>query len=166
MAASVPDEPLPIDPLQERSLRPSDLAACLALDRAGLGGLWSEAQWLRELEDGRRPGVGLFEGRRLLALATGWLVVDELHITAVAVDPAQRRRGLGRRVLGALMERGRRRGAERATLEVAVTNDPARGLYAALGFEVAGIRRRYYGNGDDALIKWVNLTRVTGAGNR
>ncbi len=147
-------------------LTTTDLAACLALDRASLGGLWSEAQWLRELEEGRRPGVGLFRGGELRALATGWLVVDELHITAVAVDPAWRRRGLGARVLMALLRRSLELGAERATLEVSTTNLAARRLYAALGFRDAGVRHRYYSNGDDALIQWLNLKRGLGTVNR
>ena len=152
--------------LRESDLTAAHLQACLNLDRASLGGLWSEAQWRQELEEARRPGVGLFHAGELRALATGWLVVEELHITAVAVDPAWRRRGVGRRVLGALLRRSREQGAERATLEVAATNLAARQLYAALGFREAGIRHRYYGNGDDALIKWLNLTREPGTGNR
>jgi len=100
----------------------------------------------------------------LVALASGWLVVDELHITAVVVTPAWRRRGLGRRALEALLETGRRQGAERATLEVAAGNSAARALYAALGFRQAGIRRRYYRNGDDGLIQWLDLRPQPGCG--
>ncbi len=161
------DEPLrEREPLREAELSEGDLRACLALDRAALGGLWSAEQWRRELEDGRRPGVGLFHGQELLALATGWLVVDELHITAVAVAPAWRRRGLGRRALTALLRRAREQGAAWATLEVAAANQPARHLYTALGFREAGVRHRYYSNGDDALIKWLNLSREGSTGNR
>ncbi|MFM7265905.1 MAG: GNAT family N-acetyltransferase [Cyanobium sp.] len=142
------------------------LAACLALDRACFSGLWSESQWLRELEDPRRPGMGVFLDGTLLALASGWLVVDELHITVVAVGPAWRRRGLGRRALAALLEQGRALGAQRATLEVGAGNSAARALYAGAGFREAGVRHGYYRNGDDALIQWRNLTREAGAGNR
>jgi ribosomal-protein-alanine N-acetyltransferase len=158
--ATVPDE------LREAPLQPSNLPGCLALDRASLGGLWSEAQWRQELADGERPGMGLFQGNELLALATGWLVLEELHITAVAVAPAWRRRGLGRRALAALLLQGRDLGAERATLEVAASNPAARALYAATGFRTAGVRRNYYRNGDDALIEWLNLTGWRGAENR
>ena len=91
-------------------------------------------------------------------MASGWLVVDELHITLVAVAPDQRRRGLGRRVLQELMAAARERGASRATLEVAAGNGPGIALYGALGFRTAGIRHGYYRNGEDALIQWVNLT--------
>jgi ribosomal-protein-alanine N-acetyltransferase len=145
-------------------LAPRDAVACLALDREALGGLWSLAQWQRELEEEGRPCIGAHLGRELLAMACGWLVLDELHITLVAVAPAQRRRGLGRRVLLELLTVSARRGAARATLEVAAGNLPAVALYAALGFRTAGIRHGYYRNGEDALIQWVNLSEVKGCG--
>jgi ribosomal-protein-alanine N-acetyltransferase len=138
-------------------LVPADAPDCLALDRAALGGLWNLEQWQRELEEDGRPGLGLRRGAELLAMASGWLVVDELHITLVAVAPDERRRGLGRRVLQELMATGRARGATRATLEVAAGNGPGIALYGALGFRTAGIRHGYYRNGEDALIQWVNL---------
>lgn len=138
-------------------LGPERLEACLGLDRRSLGGLWSASQWQAELADPARPVLGLLHGEQLWALASGWLILDELHITALAVDPRCRRRGLGRRVLEGLLAEGHRRGAERATLEVASSNRAARGLYRALGFREAGIRRGYYRNGDDALIQWLNL---------
>jgi ribosomal-protein-alanine N-acetyltransferase len=144
---------------QERliPLGPDHLDACLALDAASLGGLWSAAQWRRELEEPQRPGLGLRRGDALLAMACGWLVLDELHITLVAVDPARRRQGLGRRVLLELMAEGRRLGAERATLEVSAGNTAAQVLYERCGFRTAGRRRRYYRDGSDALIQWTDL---------
>lgn len=140
-----------------RQLTPADLGAARALDQAALGGLWSETQWRTELADGRRPGVGVWLGPRLLAMACGWLVVDELHITLVATDPGQRRQGLGRLALSALLQQGVEAGAVLATLEVAAANADAVALYAAQGFQTAGVRRGYYRNGDDALIQWLRL---------
>jgi ribosomal-protein-alanine N-acetyltransferase len=140
-----------------RDLASGHLEACLALDAAALGGLWSRAQWQRELEEPGRPAVGLWQQGQLVAMACGWLIVDELHITLVAVAPERRRQGLGRQVLEALLRRAQADGASRATLEVAAANGAARALYGACGFRQAGVRRGYYRNGDDALIQWVNL---------
>jgi len=75
----------------------------------------------------------------------------------VATDPAHRRQGLGRQVLAALLAAALEQGASRATLEVAATNPAALALYSGLGFSVAGVRRGYYRNGDDALIQWLRL---------
>ncbi|MFN9933348.1 MAG: GNAT family N-acetyltransferase [Cyanobacteriota bacterium] len=138
-------------------LTPADLEDCVALDAAALGGLWSRAQWQRELEEPGRPAVGLWQQGQLVAMACGWLIVDELHITLVAVAPERRRRGLGRQVLEDLLRRAQADGASRATLEVAAANGAARALYGACGFRQAWVRRGYYRNGDDALIQWVNL---------
>lgn len=139
------------------ALQPEHLDACAALDRRGLGGLWSRAQWDTELKDPQRPGLGLWQGGELVAMACGWLILEDLHITLVAVDPRQRRRGLGRRVLAALLAEGLGRGAERATLEVARGNRAGRALYARAGFREAGCRRGYYRDGEDALIQWLDL---------
>ena len=105
----------------------------------------------------------LWQADTLLAMASGWLVVDELHITLVAVAPGQRRQGLGRQVLEALFEHARQQGARHATLEVAATNAAAVGLYRSLGFQDAGLRRGYYRNGDDALIQWLRLPPINDA---
>jgi ribosomal-protein-alanine N-acetyltransferase len=140
-----------------RLLDLADLEPCLSLDQAALGGLWTREQWHKELEDLRRPCLGVVESGQLLALACGWLVVDELHITAVAASPDRRREGLGKRVLQALLDAGAQQGARHATLEVSAANKAANALYARCGFRTAGIRHGYYRNGDDALIQWLRL---------
>ncbi len=148
-------------------LGPADLEACLALDGLALNGLWTRSQWSTELEDPRRPCLGLRIEGALIAVACGWLVADELHITAVAVHPQQRRRGLGAQVLQALLREASSQGALHATLEVAAANQAAQALYTAAGFRTAGVRRAYYRNGDDALVQWLRLrdgeeVRITG----
>ena len=62
-----------------------------------------------------------------------------------------------RRVLQELLAAGRRLGAERATLEVSAAKAPAQALYGSCGFRTAGVRRRYYRDGSDALIQWTRL---------
>jgi len=139
-----------------------DLAAVLALDRRALGGFWSPSQWGSELSAPRHVVLGLWHSADLVAIAAAALVVDELHISLVATDPDHRRRGLGRRVLAALLQQGLAHGAMHATLEVATGNTEAQGLYASLGFRSAGIRRGYYRNGDDALIQWLRIQPAQG----
>jgi len=110
----------PRAPLTPVSLGPAELQACLALDRLCLGGLWSAQQWRTELADPQRVGLGLMQAGRLLAIACAWLIVDELHITLVAVDPAHRRRGLAQGLLRALLQRGRELGAAPASCRAVV----------------------------------------------
>lgn len=150
----------PLPPCTPTLLAPDQRDACWQLDQCSLGGLWTREQWGRELSEPNRPCLGLIAGGELLAMACGWLVVDELQISAVAVDPGQRRRGLGLRVLSALLAEGRERGALSATLEVSAANTAAVELYRRCGFSTAGIRRAYYRNGDDALIQWLSLRNL------
>ena len=143
-----------------RRLGPDDLSGCLQLDRIALKGLWTKQQWERELSDNSRLVMGIdAEDHSLIALASAWLVVDELQITAVAVDPTHQRCGFGARVLQAVMDRAAALGAISATLEVASTNAVARAFYAQCGFSTTGCRSSYYSNGDDALLQSRSIRR-------
>ena len=140
-------------------LDPRWLAACLVLDERALKGFWSAQQWRSELEDPRRICLGLARDEEgLSGVACGWLVVDELHITVVAVDPDERQRGHGHCLLLALLQRARQDGAAHATLEVSDDNIAALALYNRAGFRTAGRREGYYRDGSDALIQWCRLT--------
>ncbi|MCC6746280.1 MAG: ribosomal protein S18-alanine N-acetyltransferase [Deltaproteobacteria bacterium] len=81
-----------------------------------------------------------------------WIVADEVHLLKVATAPTLRRQGVARSLLRELLEEGRRCHCRLVTLEVRRSNDAAGALYASLGFQTAGVRRRYYENGEDALV--------------
>jgi ribosomal-protein-alanine N-acetyltransferase len=84
-----------------------------------------------------------------------WHVLEELHINNLAVLPAYRRSHIATALLRRVLEDGAGLGASRATLEVRRSNEPARMLYEAFGFSVAGVRRGYYSNPpEDALVLW------------
>lgn len=90
---------------------------------------------------------------RVLGYGGFWLLVDEAHICTIAVHPEWRGRGLGELLLLSLLQRGRRQGACRATLEVRVSNLSALGLYHNLGFQIVSWQKRYYAdNQEDAYI--------------
>ncbi len=81
------------------------------------------------------------------------LVVDEMHVMNVAVDPGYRRQGLARRLLAFAMARAARAGARRALLELRAGNREALALYESLGFRSLGVRRGYYREPtEDALV--------------
>lgn len=86
----------------------------------------------------------------------GRVVAGEAELLTIAVTPAARRHGLGRRLVQGFLDKAHGQGAESAFLEVAASNVAARALYAAAGFTAAGKRRGYYqrpdGTTDDALI--------------
>ncbi len=80
------------------------------------------------------------------------VAADEAEVLTLAVDPAVRRRGLGRALLEQVLVTARQRGANAIFLEVASGNEPGRALYAAAGFVAVGCRRGYYPDGGDALV--------------
>jgi ribosomal-protein-alanine N-acetyltransferase len=82
------------------------------------------------------------------------VILDEGHITNIAVHPDLRRRGIGELLLLDLIDQARPRGVLRLTLEVRTSNLGAQALYKKYGFTVEGRRLRYYGDGEDALIMW------------
>ena len=139
------------------SLNSEDLNSCLELDGIALKGLWSKDQWEKELSDSRRLCLGIFDSSKLIALGCGWIIVDELHLTAVAVHPKHRRLGLAQLILSNLFIKALNRGCDRVTLEVKSDDDAALGLYKSCGFKTAGYRRNYYKIGTDAFIQWRSL---------
>jgi [ribosomal protein S18]-alanine N-acetyltransferase len=89
----------------------------------------------------------------IVGFAGLWLMVDESHITTIAVHPAYRSRGLGELLLNSLVGISYEISARHVTLEVRVSNTVAQNLYRKYGFEIAGTRRRYYSdNQEDAFI--------------
>ncbi|TDL31212.1 ribosomal-protein-alanine N-acetyltransferase [Jeotgalibacillus sp. S-D1] len=87
-----------------------------------------------------------------------WLIMDEAHVTNIAIVPGQRGQKLGLTLMQKVLKLAKEAGAKTVTLEVRVSNDIARSLYRKLGFLEGGIRKNYYSdNGEDALVMWVNL---------
>ncbi|MEN9218506.1 MAG: ribosomal protein S18-alanine N-acetyltransferase [Gloeomargarita sp. DG_2_bins_126] len=137
-----------------RHLTPQDLAAVIALDRLALGGWWSAAQYQEELHRSNTLFVGLELDLHLIAMGAAWFILDEAHIVLLAVHPAHRGKGWGRRTLTYLLAQIPPN-IHHATLEVRSQNQIALNLYQSLGFQILGRRPHYYQNPpDDALILW------------
>jgi ribosomal-protein-alanine N-acetyltransferase len=84
-----------------------------------------------------------------------WVLVDEAHVTNIAVLPKWRRQGIGEGLLTKLMTVAKAHGADKMTLEVRKSNWGARRLYEKLGFVALGCRRNYYAETrEDAIIMW------------
>ncbi len=147
-----------------------DLGDVMVIERLSFSSPWSERAYRFEIEKNEhsvmlvvRPAFPLslwdrIRGRagvRSPVLGYGglWLLVDEAHISTIAVHPQWRSKGLGELLLLSLLEQGAGRGMQNATLEVRVSNETALGLYHKLGFEIAGRQKRYYSdNNEDAFI--------------
>jgi [ribosomal protein S18]-alanine N-acetyltransferase len=131
-----------------------DLPAVHGIERSSFFVPWPDDAYRNELLTNRLASyVVARAGDDVVGFGGLWVMVDEAHITTFAVDPRWRRRGVGEWMLLALLDRAVERGAREATLEVRLSNMPARRLYEKYGFRPVGIRPRYYSdNGEDALI--------------
>ncbi len=136
---------------------PVDLDAVLAIEEASFTSPWTREMYLAEFEN---PGVSFFYLAKtplgeIIGFCSFWRVLDELHINNLAVAPEHRRAHAASALLLRVLADGASWGAERATLEVRQSNEPAQRLYERFGFTVAGIRRGYYSNPpEDALVLW------------
>ncbi|MEL6555786.1 MAG: GNAT family N-acetyltransferase [Cyanobacteria bacterium J06621_11] len=91
---------------------------------------------------------------KLLGIGCLWAILEEAHITTLAIEPAYQGHKLGLLLLTHLLNCGRNRGLTRATLEVRVSNHTALNLYQKFDFAEAGQRKRYYADGESARILW------------
>ena len=91
----------------------------------------------------------------LIAYAGCWQILEEVHITNIAVSPEYRRQKIGERLLRQIIDDCYKNKAKYITLEVRVSNNPAISLYEKYGFKSLGVRKGYYqNNNEDALIMW------------
>ena len=131
-----------------------DLPAVQAIERASFTTPWPPHAYRAELESNRMATYLVVRtGDEVVGYAGMWVMVDEAHITTFAVHPAFRRQGVGQRLLLALLDLAVVRRAREATLEVRLSNLPARRLYEKYGFRPVGLRPNYYSDDhEDALI--------------
>ncbi|MFL8938809.1 ribosomal-protein-alanine N-acetyltransferase [[Bacillus] enclensis] len=145
--------------MEIRFMTVDDLDAVMEIEHRSFSIPWTREAFYNEIEQNHLSTYLVVEDGECIAGYCGvWLVVDEAHITNVAVLPDYRGKGLGEALMKRIMEIAKQVGARVMTLEVRVSNEAAKGLYRKMGFQDGGIRKRYYSdNQEDALVMWVNL---------
>jgi ribosomal-protein-alanine N-acetyltransferase len=134
----------------------SHLNAILAIEQEANSAPWSERSFQLEIERPHGVFLTLLVDGEVRGYGGVWYVVDEAHITNVAVAADLRNQGLGRRIVVALLESAREAGMTCATLEVRAGNAAAIHLYESLGFRSIATRRAYYpDNREDAVVMWL-----------
>lgn len=142
-----------------RPMELKDVTQVHLVERSSFPAPWSRSIFVSEvtLNDNAIYIVAI-SNDRVVGYAGLWVILDEGHITTLAVDPNFRRLGIGRKLMEELTLRSIKRGIVRMTLEVRVSNHKAQRLYEKLGFVPQGIRKEYYLNDkEDALIMWREL---------
>lgn len=142
-----------------RKMTLDDIPIIAQIERESFTMPWSPGAFRDELTQNPFAHYIVLElDGQVVGYAGMWVLLDEAHVTNIAVREAFRGRGLGERLLREMMAVARQQGAKRMTLEVRVSNERAQRLYRKLGFAPSGVRPGYYtDNGEDALIMWADL---------
>ncbi len=149
-----------------KKMSPKHVDQVAEIEKAIFPHPWSRRSFLDELMQNRLASyIVAVTGNKVVGYAGMWLILDEAHITNVAVHPGYRKKGIGKALMLELIRRAIIAGIVKMTLEVRPSNTAARHLYAMLGFEEKGLRRHYYTDtGEDAIIMWKD--DLPGDGNR
>ncbi|MBE2906048.1 ribosomal protein S18-alanine N-acetyltransferase [Anoxybacillus flavithermus] len=136
-----------------------DLDRIIEIEQRSFTLPWSRSSFHQELTNNPYARYIVMEhDGQIIGYCGMWLVMDEAHITNIAVLPEFRGKKLGEALMKQAMALAREEGAKTMTLEVRVSNIVAQSLYRKLGFLNGGIRKRYYSdNQEDALVMWVKL---------
>ena len=146
------------------SIRPmatSDIAAVTRIERTCFSTVWPSDAFFNELSTNKLAHyfVGLFEDR-VVAYGGVWVILEDSHVTTLAVDPEYRRRRFGEVLLLRLIDEAIERGAAWMTLEVRESNTVAQRLYRKYGFTTVTMRSGYYSDDNEsALIMWAGSLR-------
>lgn len=135
---------------------PVHLDQVLVIEKESFPVPWSRQSFAFELlQNEFAYYIVVLQDEKVLGYAGAWVVLDEAHVTNVAVHADFRGGKIGRLLMTELMRRVSLKGAERITLEVRTSNAAARNLYSSLGFKEMGVRKKYYSdNNEDAIIMW------------
>ncbi|MDP2915541.1 MAG: ribosomal protein S18-alanine N-acetyltransferase [Candidatus Aminicenantes bacterium] len=138
-----------------------DLPEVMAIEQASFPNPWSEVTFRGEIQnDGISfPLVAVERAeKRVVGYIIYWKIQDEIQINNIAVHPDFRGLGVGKAMMRNILDAVRAQGAIFATLEVRISNKPARVLYEKLGFEIIGLRKDYYAHpAEDALVLGLNI---------
>lgn len=122
---------------------------------------WPQEALREELTSNAKAHYYVYEADgRLVGYCGLWLILDEGHITNLAIDPQEQGKGYAQEMLTAFSEAVQAEGARFLTLEVRSGNAPAIRVYEKAGFVAQGVRKGYYlDSGEDALIMWKTLEK-------
>ena len=147
-------EGLLVEPMRRRHV-----AEILPIERASYPLPWTQGVFDSEIEmmrRGERHYVVAREGAVVVGYAGAMFVIDDAHVTNIAVAPGRQRQGIATRLMADLAWAAIGRDCHALTLEVRASNTGAQALYREFGFVPAGVRQRYYENVEDAIVMWCN----------
>ena len=140
-----------------KRMTPDDVDGVIEIEQSAYGDHhWSKESFLGEISNELARYYALFTQDGVLAGYAGcWHILEEAHITTIAIRPEYRRRKFAEALLKRIIDDCHKEKIKYITLEVRVSNEPAINLYSKYGFSSFGTRKGYYqDNNEDALIMW------------
>ena len=135
------------------NMRQEHVAQVAALEKLCFSDPWSENSVASELNNPLSLWLVALDGETVAGYVGSQTVMDESDMMNLAVHPDYRCQGIGSRLVDELIKELKKKGSQRLTLEVRVSNEPAKRLYDELGFSEIAVRKRYYSHPkEDALI--------------
>ena len=140
-----------------KHLNEKDIDLCYELDSNTIF-LWSKKQWANEFKKEGVTVFGVLLSNLVVGICVLHVVLDEAQINFFAVNKKYRKKGFGTYLMTFLIKECEKLNINRLFLEVSHTNFKAEKFYSRFDFSTVGIRRNYYKDGSDALLKEKNLT--------
>jgi ribosomal-protein-alanine N-acetyltransferase len=165
--SALPLDPAEPAPLARVPMHLAHLGAVLAIEQMVYAFPWTHGNFVDSLAAGHLAHVLRTVDGSVVAYSVAMTGVQEMHLLNLTVSPPWQRRGLAIALLDALAAQCRRQGSDALWLEVRLSNERARAVYARYGFAEVGLRRGYYpapaGRREDACVMRLGLGTVAGA---
>ena len=140
-----------------KQINEKDIDLCYELDSNTIS-LWSKQQWSNEFKKEGIKVYGLIFSNLLIGICVFHMVLDEAQINFFVINQKYRKKGFGSYLMNYLIKRCEELNINKLFLEVSHSNFTAEKFYSRFDFSTVGIRRNYYKDGSDALIKEKILT--------
>ncbi len=141
-----------------KQINENDIDLCYEFDSNTIS-LWSKNQWANEFKKGGTKIFGLLIKNLLIGICVFQVVLDEGQINYFVVNPKFRKRGFGSYLMSYLIKQCEKLNLNKLLLEVSHNNFIAETFYSHFDFSTVGVRKNYYKDGSDALLKEKKLTR-------
>ena len=140
-----------------KQINEKDIDLCYELDSNTIS-LWTKKQWANEFKKEGIKVIGLSLSNLLVGICVCHMVLDEAQINFFAINHQYRKKGLGTNLMSYLIKECEKLNLNKLFLEVSHTNIAAKQFYKRFDFSTVGIRKNYYKDGSDALLKEKKLT--------
>ena len=139
-----------------KEINPKNSKSCYELDLKSIKH-WNQNQWKTELEKDYVTAMGIYLNNSIKGVCVFHKIFDEAEIRYLLIHPYYKRRGLGKKLICRIFKECEDENIKRIFLEVSIKNKQALSFYSNFGFKTISIRKKYYKDGSDALLKEKNV---------